>query len=43
MRDTSGGGTANQFRVTLDWLDDRGYQFTREGKRYLAQKIYATD
>ncbi len=33
---------ANQFRVTLDWLDDQGYQFTREEKRYLARKMAET-
>lgn len=34
--------TENQFQVTLDWLDNRGYTFTREEKQYLARKMYAT-
>lgn len=33
---------ANQFQVTLDWLDDMGYEFTREEKQYLARKMYGT-
>ncbi len=33
---------ANQFRVTLDWLDDMGYEFTREEKQYLARRMYGT-
>ena len=32
---------ANQFRVTLDWLNDMGYEFTREEKQYLARKMRA--
>lgn len=32
----------NQYQVTLDWLDNRGYTFSRDEKRYLARKMYAT-
>ncbi len=31
--------TSNQYQVTLDWLDERGYQFSREEKQYLARKM----
>lgn len=32
--------TENQFQVTLNWLDHRGYTFSREEKQYLARKLY---
>ncbi len=34
--------TANQFQVTLNWLNDMGFEYTREEKRDLARKMYAT-